>query len=86
MANIASAKKRARQSEKNRQANASRRSMMRTQIKKVLKAVAAGDKAVATEEFRKASSIIDRIAKTILHKNAAARYKSRLSAKVKAIA
>ena len=86
MANIKSAKKRARQSEKSRQLNASRRSMMRTHIKRVLRAVAAKDITLATEEYRLATSIIDRLAKTVLHKNTASRYKSRLHARVKAIA
>lgn len=84
MANIASAKKRARQAEKNRQHNASLRSMVRTYIKKVLTALATGDKKIAQEAYTAAVPVIDRMAdKGLIHKNKAARHKSRLSAKVK---
>lgn len=84
MANIASAKKRARQAEKHRQHNASLRSMVRTYIKKVLSAIAAGDKKLAEESFKAAVPVIDRMAsKGLIHKNKAARHKSRLSAGVK---
>lgn len=84
MANIASAKKRARQAEKNRQHNASLRSMVRTYIKKVLAALATGDKKIAQEAYTAAVPVIDRMAdKGLIHKNKAARHKSRLSAKVK---
>ncbi len=86
MANTASARKRARQAEKRRRHNASRRSMMRTYIKKVIKAVEAGDKETANEMYRKAASILDRLAtKGLIHKNKAARHKSRLNAKIKAM-
>ena len=84
MANIKSAKKRARQSEKHRQHNASLRSMVRTYIKKVVAAVAAGDKKLAEESFKAAQPVIDRMAsKGLIHKNKAARHKSRLAASVK---
>lgn len=84
MANIASAKKRARQSEKHRQHNASLRSMVRTYIKKVYTALAAGDKKLADEAYRAAVPVIDRMAdKGLLHKNKASRHKSRLSAQIK---
>lgn len=84
MANIKSAKKRARQAEKHRQHNASLRSMVRTYIKKVLGAVSAGDKKQAEEALKAAQPVIDRMAaKGLLHKNKAARHKSRLSATVK---
>ena len=87
MANSAQARKRARQSVERNKHNASMRSMLRTSIKRVRQAVAAGDKAAATEVFQKATSIIDRVAdKNIIHKNKAARHKSRLAAAVKAIA
>lgn len=87
MANIASARKRARQSERRRRHNASLRSELRTAIKNVRKAIAAGDKQAATEVFRRAMSVIDSIAdKDIIHKNKAARHKSRLAAAVKAMA
>lgn len=86
MANSKSAKKRAIQSEKRRQHNASRRSMMRTLVKKVIAAIEAGDKEVATKEFAAASPVLDRYAtKGLIHKNKAARSKSRLSAKIKAL-
>lgn len=79
MANTLQAKKRARQAEDNRQHNASRRSMMRTYIKKVLKAIAAGDKTAAETAFRQAEPVIDRTArKGLIHPNKAARHKSRL--------
>jgi small subunit ribosomal protein S20 len=87
MANTAQARKRARQSEKRRHHNTALRSALRTVIKKVRKAIEGGDKAVAADTFRTASSAIDRIAdKRIVHKNAAARYKSRLSRRLKALA
>lgn len=87
MANIASAKKRARQSEKHRQHNASLRSMVRTYIKKVYTAIAAGDKKVAEEAFLAAVPVIDRMAsKGLIHKNKAARHKSRLSGHIKKLA
>lgn len=86
MANIKSAKKRARQSEKHRQHNASLRSMVRTYIKKVVAAVAAGDKKLAEESFKAAQPVIDRMAsKGLIHKNKAARHKSRLVASIKKI-
>jgi len=84
LANIKSAKKRARQAEKHRQHNASLRSMVRTYIKKVVAAVAAGDKKLAEESLKAAQPVIDRMAhKGLIHKNKAARHKSRLSASVK---
>jgi len=87
MANSAQARKRARQNVKLNAHNSSMRSAFRTAIKNVKKAVIAGDKAVAKALFAKAESTIDRIAdKKIVHKNKAARYKSRLSAQVKAMA
>lgn len=87
MANSAQARKRAKQNDKQRAHNAALRSSLRTAIKKVQKAVLAGDKAVATSAFGASMSVIDRIAdKNIIHKNKAARHKSRLSAAVKAMA
>jgi len=86
LANSKQAKKRAVQSEKRRQNNASRRSMMRTLLKKVLSAIEAGDKEVATKELAAATPILDRYAtKGLIHKNKAARSKSRLNAAVKAL-
>ena len=87
MANIASARKRARQDVVRNAHNSSLRSTLRTAIKAVRKAIAAGDKATATSTLRASQSIIDRIAdKRIIHKNTASRAKSRLSAAVKAMA
>ena len=86
MANSAQARKRARQSLSQRAHNASLRSKLRTAIKAVRKAVATGDKAAAQAVFQQSMSVIDSVAdKNIVHKNAAARHKSRLSAAVKAI-
>jgi small subunit ribosomal protein S20 len=87
MANIASARKRARQAEKGRQHNAALRSELRSAIRNVRKAIEAGDKPAARTVLQRASSVIDSIAdKRIIHKNAAARHKSRLSARIKAMA
>lgn len=87
MANIASARKRARQAVKQNAHNSSLRSRLRTAIKAVRKAVAAGDKAAAASQFRDSTRVIDSIAdKRIIHKNAAARHKSRLAAALKRMA
>ena len=84
---LASGRKRARQDVKLNAANTALRSRFRTDIKNVQKAVLSGDKAKASELFKSAQSVIDSIAdKGIFHKNKAARHKSRLSAKVKALA
>ena len=86
MANSKSAKKRAIQAEKNRQHNASRRSMMRTLVKKVRNAIDAGDKEAATAAFSAAVPVLDRYAtKGLIHANKAARQKSRLNAHIKAL-
>ena len=82
---LASGRKRVRQDVKLNAANTSLRSKYRTAVKNVEKAVASGDK--AKDLFAKAQSIVDIVAdKGIFHKNKAARDKSRLSAKVKALA
>ena len=87
MANIASARKRARQSEKSRQHNASLRSELRSAVKSIRKAIEAGDKNAAQGVFQRAAGVIDSIAdKNIIHKNKAARHKSRLAAAIKAMA
>ena len=86
MANSKSAKKRAIQAEKNRQHNASRRSMMRTLMKKVQAAIDAGDKEAANTAFNAAVPVLDRYAaKGLIHQNKAARHKSRLNAHIKAL-
>ncbi len=86
MANTAQARKRARQAVKNRAHNAGLRSTLRTAIKKIIKAIDAGDQAAARTVFQENVSVIDRIAdKGIIHKNKAARHKSRLNVRIKAM-
>jgi len=87
LANTAQAKKRARQAEVHRARNAGQRTELRTQIKKVRTAVVAKDKSAAQQAFREATSVIDRlVGKGLVHKNAAARYKSGLNQKVRTLA
>ena len=87
MANSAQARKRARQAVKRNSHNSSLRSELRTAIKKVAKAIEAGDKAAAQAIYRDSVSTVDSIAdKKVIHKNKAARHKSRLSAAIKAMA
>jgi small subunit ribosomal protein S20 len=87
MANSPQAKKRARQAEKSRVRNAGQRSNLRTFIKKVIAAVNAGDKEKAEAAFKTAQPVIDSaVNKGLIHKNKASRSKSRLLAKVKALA
>ena len=87
MANSPQAKKRARQSERRRNHNASLRSVVRTMIKKVDTAIGSGDAAAAKAASDSAVPVIDRMAdKGIIHKNTAARHTSRLNTQVKALA
>lgn len=87
MANTAQAKKRARQAEVHRARNTAQRSALRTAIKKVTKALEGKDKSAAQLAFREAVAAIDRSAKKgLIHKNNAARHKSRLNERVRAIA
>ncbi|MFC5475061.1 30S ribosomal protein S20 [Paraherbaspirillum soli] len=87
MANTAQARKRARQAVQQNLHNSSQRSTLRTAIKAARKAIAGGDKAAAAVVLQNSVSTIDRIAdKKIIHKNKAARHKSRLSAALKALA
>jgi small subunit ribosomal protein S20 len=87
MANSAQAKKRARQAEVTRQRNASQKSELRTAVKKVRKAIAAGDKAAAAKTFQESQAVMDSIAdKKIVHKNLVSRTKSRLASAIKALA
>lgn len=87
MANTAQSRKRARQNVKRRQLKASQRSMVRTYIKNVVKAIDQKDYAAATEAYQRAVPVIDRIAdKGVIHKNKAARHKSRLNKAIKALA
>jgi small subunit ribosomal protein S20 len=86
LANSAQARKRARQAEDARQRNASQRSMMRTYVKKVVAAIAAGNKEGAAEAYKAAVPLLDRMAdKGLIHKNKAARHKSRLNAQIKTL-
>jgi small subunit ribosomal protein S20 len=87
MANTKSAEKRIRQNAKERTRNRLHRSRMRTAIKKLRAAVQGGDAAVAQELLTPTLSIIDRTAqKGVIHGNAAARYKSRLTQAVQQLA
>ena len=87
MANIKSAEKRAKQTIKRRARNMAARSKMRTAMKDVLAAVQAGKKDEAAASLKAAVPVIDSMAgKGVIHRNAAARYKSSLNARVKALA
>ena len=86
MANSPQARKRARQAEKRRQHNAAMRSMVRTYLKKVNAAFASGDQGAAQEAYKTATSVLDKATrKGKFHANKAARHKSRLNAKIKAM-
>ncbi len=86
MANSKQARKRARQTTMRNAHNAAQRSKLRTAIKSVRKAIAAGDRKAAMDVFQRATSVIDSIAdKKVVHKNAAARNKSRLAAALKSM-
>jgi small subunit ribosomal protein S20 len=87
VANSPQAKKRARQNDKARLHNASMRSMVRTYLKRVVAAIEAGDVEAAKAAYAEAVPVLDRVAdKGVFHKNKAARHKSRLNAKIKALA
>ncbi|GHC37065.1 30S ribosomal protein S20 [Aidingimonas halophila] len=87
MANSKQARKRARQAEARRVHNASQRSMVRTYVKRVIKAINSGDHTKAMDEFKAAQPIIDRIAdKDVFSKKRAARLKHRLNKRIKALA
>jgi small subunit ribosomal protein S20 len=86
LANIASAKKKARQAVKHRERNVAQRSMIRSMIRKTVKAVEAKDKAGAQTAYNEMVPVLDRYAnKGMIHKNKAARHKSRLAAHIKAL-
>lgn len=86
MANSASASKRARQAVRRHERNISQMSRVRTFIKNVVKAIARGDKAAAAENYQRAVPVIDSsVNKQLLHRNKAARHKSRLNARIKAM-
>lgn len=87
MANTRSAKKMVRKIETRTAVNTARRSRMRTFVRKVDEAIAAGDKAAAQAAFREAQPEIMRAAgKNLIHKNTSARKVSRLSKRIKAMA
>ncbi len=86
MANSAQARKRARQTEKHRQNNASQRNAMRTSLKKVVYAIDAGKKEEARAAYKEAIPLLDSMAgKGLIHRNKAARHKSRLNSHIKAM-
>jgi len=86
LANIASAKKRARQAIGRRLRNASQRSMLRSQIKKVVVAVQTGNRETAQKAYHDAVPVIDgMVTKGLIHKNKAARHKSRLNSRIQAL-
>ena len=86
MANTKQAAKRAKKSIKQRAANVSMRTTLRSAIKRVQKAIAAGDRAAATVVLKAQQATVDALAgKRIIHKNKAARHKSRLAAQIKAL-
>ena len=86
MANIKSAQKRAKQTVVRNQRNTAQRSQLRTAVKKVLKALDANDAAGAEAAFATAQPILDRFSsRGLIHKNKAARHKSRLNARIKAL-
>ena len=86
MANIKSAKKRAKQAVVRNARNAAQRSMLRTAVKKVIKAIDANDAAGDNAAFAIAQPILDRFSsRGLIHKNKAARHKSRLTARIKAL-
>ncbi|MCB1692577.1 MAG: 30S ribosomal protein S20 [Pseudomonadales bacterium] len=87
MANTPQARKRAKQAEKRRKRNASQRSALRTAIKKVVAAIQNGQVEPASSAYSAAVPVIDRaVTHGLIHKNKAARHKSRLNAQVKALA
>ena len=86
MANTPQARKRARQAEGHRRHNASQRSALRTAIKKVIAAIATGEQETANAAYKSAVTIIDRsVTHGVIHKNKAARHKSRLNSQIKAL-
>ena len=86
MANTKSAEKRARQAVASRARNVAQRSKARSAVRKVVEAINAGKKAEAAAALKAAAPVIDSMArKGIIHRNKAARYKSRLAAQIKAM-
>lgn len=86
MANTAQARKRARQANKHYQHNTAQRSNFRTFLKKVVKAIAIGNKEQAEAAYKAAVPVIDKmVSKGLIHKNKAARHKSRLNSRIYSI-
>ena len=86
MANTKSAEKAAHQAEKHRARNVALRSRMRTAVRSVTAAIAGGDKQTATATYQMAVPVIDSlVGKQIIHRNKAARHKSRLAARIRAM-
>jgi small subunit ribosomal protein S20 len=86
MANTKSARKRAKQAVERREHNMPLRTSVRSAMKKVIKAVAAGNKDAAVASLRESQRVIDRVvAKGILHRNAGDRHKSRLAQAIKSL-
>jgi small subunit ribosomal protein S20 len=87
MANHVSALKRVRQTEKRTAVNRSNKSRVRGSLRLLREALQKGDVQLASEQYRKTASALDKsVQKGILHANTASRYKSRLNARVKALA
>ena len=87
MAHTLSAKKRVRQSAKRRQKNRDRKRVIRVEIKKSQAVIAGGDKTAAAEELKKAQTVLDRMSsRGAIHKNTAARRKSKLAKKINKLA
>ncbi len=86
MANTSSAKKAVRRNIRRTAVNRARRSLLRTFVRKVEEAIAAGDAVVASEVLQKAAPIVMRAAQRgVIHKNTASRKVSRLTKRVKAL-
>ncbi|HEX4650734.1 MAG TPA: 30S ribosomal protein S20 [Granulicella sp.] len=87
MANHVSSLKRARQTVVKTAVNRANKSKLRGSLRQLREAIVAGDHAAATTQYRATASILDKsVQKGVLHKNTASRYKSRLNARVKAVA
>jgi small subunit ribosomal protein S20 len=86
VANTKSAEKAARQAEKHRARNVALRSRMRTAVRTVTAAITGGEKEAAKSNYQKAVPVIDAlVSKQIIHRNKAARHKSRLAARIRAM-
>ena len=87
MANHFSALKRARQTEKRTARNRAHRSQLRSVLRKMRETIAGGNREQAEQSYRETVSVLDKaIQKGALHENTASRYKSRLAARVRAVA